>query len=290
MAFKIKKAPPAKETDTNNEESTVLEGSVLGRPEDNLPGVQSVDRVVLASENAFDWMHRHRVVLIGGLAAILIGMIAVAATRTSANEARAQEAQDLYQAYAYMLAPVGEDMEPNDMWAQGDPVFNDSREQLLSVRDAADSVAAESKGGPQAFAQLLSGSVSVQLGDKSATETLEAFQSFATGTLQTLVAEVALAAARAADGDLPRAIQQLDTLASQNPDLALQLLEQRAGLFEAYGSADEALQAWKTTAAAAEGTMAEARIAERVALLELRQGLVAQNSNDTNTADDQDTE
>lgn len=295
MAFKIKKALPANETDATTEdgavEGEILEGSVLGRPEDNLPGVESVDRVVLASENAFDWIHRNRKVVVGVIGATLLGMIGVAAISSSARENRSEEAQDLYRAYMTSIAPVGANLELGDGLAQGDPSFKTITEQLLATRDAAGAVAASSKGGPANFARLLQGAASVKLGGESATEDLLAFERYASTPLQKTVGELAVAVSLAADGDLAGALERLDALAGKSPELGLTILEQRASLIEAYGAPDAALDAWRTVAAAAEGSSAEVRVNERVALLELQQGKFAVAARlEGNAADDQDAE
>lgn len=275
MAFKIKKSLPSKETDTRDGEDSILEGSVLGRPEDNLPGVESVDRVVLASENAFDWMHKNRKPLLGGLAVVVVGMLAVAGLRSSANEARADEAQTLYRAYASSIAPIGEDLEPSDVYVEGDPTFTSVRDQLLAVQSQTAPLIEDAKGGPAAFAQLLHGSVTVQLGDAGGADSLQNFDDFATTPLQRGVASSAMASVTAAQGDLAGAVQRLDALAATNPTLAPGVLEQRASLIETYGEGQDAIEAWRVAFLAAEGTESEARVADRIAMLELRHGAAA---------------
>lgn len=275
MAFKIKKSLPSKETDTPDGEDSVLEGSVLGRPEDNLPGVESVDRVVLASENAFDWMHKHRKPLIAALAVVILGMLAVAGGRASSKEARANEAQTLYRAYAASIAPIGEDIQPGEMFVEGDPSFTSVNEQLRAVQSQTAPLLEDAKGGPAAFAHLLHGSVSLQLGDDAAAASLEAFDKFASTPIQRGVANSAMASAAAAQGDLASALQRLDALAASSPELAAGALEQRASLIETYGEGQDAIEAWRVAFLAAEGTASEARVADRIALLELRHGAAA---------------
>lgn len=279
MAFKIKKALPAKEAAETTEDGTaegeVLEGSVLGRPEDNLPGVESVDRVVLASENAFDWIHRNRKVVIGAVVLLVVGMLVVAASMTNAREKRGNEAQELYRAYMTSIAPVGENLEIGEDLAEGDPSFKSMEAQLLATRDITAQVIGDAKGGPAQFARLLNGAASVRLGGESATENLQAFEKYASTPLQTTVAEIALSSSIAADGDLAAALERLDALAASMPELGVTILEQRAGLVEAFGTEDAALTAWRVASEAAAGSSSEHRIGERVALLELQQGKFA---------------
>lgn len=287
MAFKIKKTSPKAKTQENESSDSILGESPLGRPEDNLAGVESVDRVMLASENVFDWGHRNRKYLIAGLAVLIIGVLSVAWFINNKRVQGIEQSAKLYNAYISYIAPVGDEIDNDEIIADGDPSYSTSTARLEAVYETTKTSSSGTSGVAE-LTRLLHASTAMGLGKPVEQDTLTSYANYASTPLQTSIGDVALAIHEASNGDLDGAIARLDALAASIPELELPMLEQRAALIELYGTSDAALKAWREAAAAAEGTNAEADMNKRVAVLELQQGLV--DAGDTNSMDAQDNE
>lgn len=278
MAIKIKKpAPPAPEAQ-NTEEGDVLDGEIINaRPVDDVPGVESVDRVVMASENAFDWIQRNVKIVAGAVVVGVVGVAAAAALMASAKEKRANDSQLLYQAYMQTIAPVGDTSDEPEIWAAGDPKFASVHDQLLAARDLASKASDGQSRGPAAFASLLAGTARLGLGGDiaPATADIRLFVKHAASPLQDVVGSLALASALAAEGDLTNALALLDDLTNKHAGTATIIGEHRASLVDAYGTPEAALAAWADVAKLAEGTAAESRYLGRVAQLNILAGNAA---------------
>lgn len=288
MAFKIKKTSPHAKNQENQEtdasSASILGQSPLGLPSDNLAGVESVDRVVLASENIFDWGHRNRTVLLVALALLLAGILIIAWSINNRRETRIQQSATLYDAYIAYIAPVGEEIDNDEIMAKGDPSFDSPKARLEAVYEATQ-IDANAKTGVAQLTKLLHAATGLELGKEDVGDAISAFSDYASTPLQTTVADVTSAVHQASTGDLSGALARLDALIEKTPELEAPILEQRASLIELYGSSDEALDAWREAARAAEGTQAEDDLARRVAVLEFQQGLTHAGN-----ADDQDNE
>lgn len=287
MAFKIKKTSPKAKNKDNDTEDSILGESPLGRPEDKLPGVESVDRVMLASENVFDWGNRNRKVLIAGLVVLISAVLLVAWTINNKREAQIKDSTTLYDAYISYIAPVGEEIDDDEILGEGDPSYSTGKSRLEAVHDAT-KTASSGKSGVAQLTQLLHASTGLGLGKSGQGDAIESYANYASTPLQKSVGDVALAVQQASSGDLPGALARLDELAESIPALEAPILEQRASLIELYGTRADALTAWREAATAAEGTYAEDALAKRVAVLELQQGLV--NTGDAEQMDAQDNE
>lgn len=287
MAFKIKKTSPKAKDQDNDTSDSLLGESPLGRPEDQLPGVQSVDRVVLASENIFDWGTRNRKILIAALVLLLSVVLLVAWSINNKRVNQAEQSSKLYSAYISYIAPVGDEIDDEEILVDGDPSYSTGTARLEAVYEATET-AQSADSGVAAVTRLLHASAGLGLGKPGQGEAIQSFANFASTPLQTSIADVALAVQQAGAGDLPGALARLDALAESTPALETTILEQRASLIEIYGTRDDALAAWREAAKAAEGTYAEETLAQRVAVLELQQGLV--NKGDAEQMDAQDNE
>lgn len=273
MAFKIKKTSPRAKNQDNDTEDSILGEGPLGRPEDNLPGVQSVDRVVLASENIFDWGSRNRKLLLAALVVLLSAVLLVAWTINNKREAQVRESAKLYDAYISYIAPVGEEIDNDEILGDGDPSYSTGTARLNAVYEATKS-GSSAKSGVAELTRLLHASTGLGLGKSGQSDSIESFANYASTPLQKSIGDVALAVHQASAGDLPGALARLDALSEAVPALEGPILEQRASLIELYGTRTDALTAWREAAAAAEGTNAEDAIAKRVAVLELQQGQI----------------
>lgn len=286
MAFKIKKtsphAKPQEDQETDASSASLLGQSPLGLPSDNLAGVESVDRVVLASENIFDWGHRNRTVLLAALALLLAGILIVAWSINNRRETRIQQSAKLYEAYIAYIAPVGDEVDNDEIMAKGDPSFGSPKARLEAVYSATQ-IDPGAKSGVAQLTKLLHAATGLELGKGEVGHAIEAFSDYATTPLQTTVADVTSAVHQASAGDLSGALARLDALVDKVPELEAPILEQRASLIELYGEPNDALEAWRQAAHAAEGTRAEDDLTRRVAVLEFQQGLIHAGN-----ADDQD--
>lgn len=291
MAFKIKKTSPhAKNQDTNdaNEAAdSILGDSPLGNPSDNLAGVESVDRVVLASENVFDWGHRNRKLLFAILAVVIAAVLIVAWSINNSRENRVAQSNKLYDAYIAYIAPVGDERENDEIMADGDPSFDTGSARLNAVYETT-KIESGAKSGVAQLTKLLHAATGLELGKDDVGPAMQAYASYASTPLQTSIADVASAVHLASEGDLSGALDRLDALLEKVPELEAPILEQRASLIELYGDRKDALVAWRDAARAAEGTNAEDDLAQRVAVLEFQEGLIG--AEDAQQADGQDNE
>lgn len=278
MAIKIKKPAPLAPNVENPEDGDVLEGEIINaRPVDTVAGVDSVDRVVVASENAFDWLQRNAKFVVAGVAVVVIGVGAAATLSAAVTKQRGDDSQDLYRAYMQTIAPVGDVSEQPELWATGDPLFENVNARLLAARDVAEKTTSSTTKGASAFANLLAASARLGLGGDTTPATAEVrqFVKHAETPLQRTVGAFALATALAAEGDMAGALAQLDDIATKQPSMGIVVAAQRASLIDAYGTPDAALTAWADAAALAEGSPAESRYLARVAQLNILAGNAA---------------
>lgn len=288
MAFKIKKTSPhaknQENQDTEASSDSILGESPLGRPSDNLAGVESVDRVVLASENIFDWGHRHRKLLMAALVVLLAAILVIAWSINNRRETRIQQSAQLYQAYISYIAPVGDEVDNDEIMAKGDPSYDTPKARLQAVYESTQTDAT-AKSGVAKLTQLLHAATGLELGKKDVGDAIASYANYASTPLQKSVADITSAVHQASTGDLSGALARLDQLLDKVPELEAPILKQRASLIELYGTPEDALQAWREAAQAAEGTNAEDDLARRVAVLEFQQDL-----SHAGTAEEQDIE
>lgn len=288
MAFKIKKTSPHAKNQENQETETssdsILGESPLGRPSDNLAGVESVDRVVLASENIFDWGHRNRKLLFAGLALLIVAILVVAWSINNRRETRIQQSAQLYQAYIAYIAPVGEEVDNREIMAKGDLSYDTPKARLEAVYEAT-KIDANAKSGVAQLTKLLHAATGLELGKADVGDAIASYANYASTPLQKSVADVTSAVHQASTGDLGGALARLDALVEKFPELEAPILEQRASLIELYGTPQDALVAWREAAKAAEGTHAEDDLARRVAVLEFQQ-----ETSHAGNAEEQDNE
>lgn len=283
MAIKIKKTS-AKEPELITDEAPEqdhgslyqLRGeSPLGRPSDNLPGIESVDRVVMASENFFDWAARHRNLLIAavvGIVLVVLGIVWLAAQKITNRDV---ESQELYAAYNAAIAPVGKDFDDEELLAKGDPHFDTGEARLAAVYERSGLVK-KSKSGVSQLGQLLHASAGMELGKPVDTAVFDNYRKQARTPLQIALANVALSTQKAQAGDLNAALDELNKLDDEDGSLKAFVLEQRAILIETYGEPKDALKAWEDAAEAAADTPAESSIRKRINIVKLQLGTLGQ--------------
>lgn len=280
MAFKIKKALPSKgSSETTNESGEgPVEGEVLtpGAAMASLPGVEPVDRMFVASENAFDALQRHKNLVIGAVGALVLGIVAFGAFKSLAAQRAYDDSRTVFQVAAQTYAPVGDAAGAGEFWAQGDPIFADQAARNSGRTLAASQAIEGTKAGAQRVARLLHASALVESGKgESASAELKTFRAGAVNNLERLVADFALATATAASGDLNGALSQLDAIASGDAELALVVDEQRASLVDTFGTPEDALTMWRAIAESQKGSALGEQAASRVLQLEILTASVA---------------
>lgn len=281
MAFKIKKSVPVKaspETESAEGDAPV-EGEILSPAAQmaNLPGVESVDRVFVASENAFDFLQRNKVAILGAVGAVVLGLIAFGGVKSLAAQRAYDDSLVVYRAAAQTYAPIGSEADAGDFWAQGDSIFADQAARNSARVSESLNAIENTKGGAKRLARLLQAGALVDAGKGADAQAhYDAFRAGAVNNLERLVADFSSASVSAAAGDLQGALAKLDALATAEPKLKDAVMEQRASLIDTYGSREEAKAAWSAIAEAQKDTPFGQRAASRVAQLEILTASVAQ--------------
>lgn len=279
MAFKIKKPlPPKAEPETTEEgENAPLEGDILPpSPVANLPGVESVDRMVVASENAFDFLQKNRVAVLGAVGALLVGILGFGAIKAISAERAYDDSQRVYHAAAQNFAPIGAPADAGEFWAEGDAIYATLSARNEGRLQAANDAAANTKGGAQRLSHLLQATAAAETGKSDqAQSNYASFREGAQNNIERTVADFGAAVAQASAGNLAGALSALDAIATERPGQRAAADEQRASLVDAYGTREQALETWKAVAAAHSDADLGRRAASRVEQLEILTATVA---------------
>lgn len=263
MAIKIKKTVPKAEAETDESKVGVDGEIVEDGPTDPaglppIPTALSDDKVLVASRDVFDWMAENRMVLLGGVAALVLGMLVFSTVKSSSDAKAAQRARDLYAAVDGVVVE------------ESTTTMQAASEALRTQASAL----ATGSGELAATAAMLGARASATLGDGEGA--LAGYQAFAAAHEgpEAVVARFGVATAHAQAGRLSDGLAVLEQVA-ENEAYRPAALTQKAVLLDTFGTPEQALEAWRAAAATAEpGAFgADTTAANRARALEIQLGV-----------------
>lgn len=199
---------------------------------EEVPEVAQADEILVASAETFSWLQDNRNLVMGAIAALLIGIVVVSTVRDAGARKQADQARAVFAALDVATSGVGDGATYAGL---------SEREAALA---AAASEAANLGGTLADDAALLGGRAALMQGD--AATALQQYQAAAApleGTPEGAVVEFGVATAHAANGDLAQGLAVLDELA-QRDGYALSARVWRARLIDTYGEPRAAWEAY----------------------------------------------
>jgi hypothetical protein len=262
MAIKIKrKKPEAPEVAATEEADPNAAPAAPAEPEPL--ELLAEDPVYQRTWSLFTWVEENRQIVIGGIAVLFIGMVAVGGLLRSRATAVAEASERLYAASDIATGTVGA--------AEGsayDTVLD--REAALA---AAAQVVQGTSGGPAALAGLLNGRALVATDDAAGAVTAYAAGAAALPEPEATLVRVQGAVAQAAAGEVEPALGALREVAGSDGPFKLEALRQIAVITDSYGEPRAALDAWRAFIAEVDGETGYESARNRIALLELELGV-----------------
>lgn len=220
----------------------------------NKPSDQEIleqdDQILEASQDTFNWLTANRTLVLGLIAATVIGILAVTWFLEHRRNRIAEASAATYEALAITFQPVGENVEQPPEGQRPIPqeeIFATQQAKLEALRSKANEVVSayeNRRAGNEA--RLLEASAALELGDHAkALDGYETFRSTSDTRLGELVATLGEATSRAAAGNLEQGLSVIDGIMERYEGLRANLTLQKARLIDTYGESVAARTAYQ---------------------------------------------